>query len=130
MLERANAAGPTRHSLGGQVRLRLCAMSMVLPSVSFDTLDSAECRRSSAATREGRSCSRMPPVSSLMLDTVIRALRFRRLKLTLTAMWIASGLQAYRSKPLCVALSQVGHFFASADGLCAPGSNRDAVGAM
>ena len=69
----------------------------------------------------------MPPVSSLMLDTVIRALRFRRLKLTLTAMWIASGLQAYRSKPLCVALSQVGYFFASADGLCVPGSHRDAL---
>jgi len=41
-----------------------------------------------------------------------------------------SGLQAHRSQPLCVALSQVGYFFATADGLCVPGSNRDAVGAM
>ena len=72
----------------------------------------------------------MPPVSSLMLDTVIRALRFRRLKSDVTVMRTGSGLQAYRSKPLWVALSQVGYFFASADGLCAPGSNRDAVGSM
>ena len=44
-------------------------------------------------------------------------------------MWIASGVQAHRSKPLWVALSQVGYFVSHAGGLCAAGSNRDAFGA-
>ena len=97
MLERANAAGPTRHSLGGQVRLRLCAMSMLWLSVSFDTYGFAECRRSSAETREGRSCSRMPPVSSLMLDTVIRALRS---KVPQVEMDINSDVDSFRAAGL------------------------------
>ena len=71
----------------------------------------------------------MPPVSSLLLDAVIRALRFCRLEWTLTAMRIASGLQPDRSKPLWVALSQVGYFSASADTdrVSVPESNRDAA---
>ena len=94
---------------------------------------------SALLTRENRSGSllepgedeaaRLPPVSCLMLVTVILALKFRRFKWTVTAMWIASGVQAHRSKPLWVALSQVGYFFTRADGLCAAGSNRDAIGA-
>ena len=73
--------------------------------------------------------ARLPLVSCLMLVTVILALNSRRSQWTVTAMWIASGVQAHRSKPLWVALSHVGYFFSHADGLCAAGSNRDAFGA-
>ena len=48
----------------------------------------------------------------------------------MTAMWPASGLLASRSKPLWVALSQVGYFFVSADGLYVLGSNQAAARAM
>lgn len=71
----------------------------------------------------------MPTVSSLMLDTVVHALRFCRLKCAFTAIRTGLGLQAHRCEPLRVALSQVGYFFVSAGGLCVPGSNRDAAGA-
>ncbi len=68
----------------------------------------------------------MPPVSSLPLEAVIHILRMPR---TGTGP-LGSGLQLERSKPLYVALLQVCYFFASADGLCVLGSNRDAARAM
>ena len=91
---------------------------------------------SALLTRENMSlepgedeAARLPPVTCLMLVTVILILKSRRFEWTVTAMWIASRVQAHRSKPLQVALSQVGYFFTRTDGLCAAGSNRDAVGA-
>ena len=107
--------------------LRLCPIPMDRPLVSLDTSLFRGYRGSFVADGVGRGCSSTPPVSFLMLDAVIRALRFRRFEHVQTAIRIGSAGQAYRSKPLCVALSQVCYFFASAVGICAPESNRDAL---
>ena len=72
----------------------------------------------------------MPPVSSLLLEAVICVLSFRRFNNINTAIRLGSGAQGGRSKPLCVALSQVGYFFVSADGLYVLGSNQAAARAM
>ena len=94
--------------------LRLCPIPMERPLVSLDTSLFREYRGSFVADGEGRGCSSIPPVSFLLLDAVIRALRFRRSKYVQTAIRIGSAHQTHRSKPLCVALSQVCYFFASA----------------
>mgnify|MGYP001318685203 CR=1 FL=1 len=72
----------------------------------------------------------MPRVSSLLLEAVICVLSFRRFDNVNTAIRLGSGAQALRSKPLCVALSQVGYFFVSADGLYVLASNQAAARAM
>ena len=77
-------------------------------------------------------CPSTLPVSLLVLDVVIRALRLRRFgqEDTAISMRIGSALRAYFSKPLYVALSQVCYFFANAVGLCVPGSNWGALRLM
>ena len=78
----------------------------------------------------GREGSRVPQVGALVLEAVIHILRFRRLEAELTAMWPGSTAQDQRSESLCVALSLLCYFFASADGLCVPGSHRGAARSM
>ena len=72
----------------------------------------------------------MPRVSSLLLEAVLCVLSFRRLDNVNTVIRLGSGAQALRSTPLCVALSQVGYFSVSADGLYVLGSNQAAARAM
>ena len=112
------------------LQLRLCPIRMDRPLVSLDTSLFREYRGSFVADGEGRGCSSILPVSLLMLDAVIRALRLRRFGQEDTTIRIGSALPAYHSKPLCVALSQVCYFLASAVGLCVPGSNRGALRLM
>ena len=112
------------------LRLRLCPICMDWRLVSLDTSLFREYRGSFVADGEGRGCSSTPPVSLLLLDAVIRALRFRRSEYVQTAIRVGSAHQTHRSNPLCVALSQVGYFFASADELYVPESNQNAARAM
>ena len=112
------------------IRFRMRSIVVLRRSVPFGTTLFREYRSSFGASEAGRESSRVPQVSSLMLEAVICILRFRRLETEITAMWPGLPAQGQRSKSLCAALSFVCYFCASADGLCVPGSNRDAARLM